>query len=85
MAIVLLTMSTRWDQYAKNITYGCTLTLLTQGDNSLIKELLDRLQATKQIYFIVSRYQHKLVARFVVCRRLCREEDIAFSWNEIRS
>jgi len=28
-------------------------------------------------------YHHKLVARFVVCSRLCREEDIAISWNEI--
>lgn len=30
-------------------------------------------------------YQDKLIARFVVCSRLCREEDIAFSWNEISS
>lgn len=30
-------------------------------------------------------YQNKLIARFVVCSRLCREEDIAFSWNEISS
>ncbi|XP_039302793.1 aromatic-L-amino-acid decarboxylase-like [Solenopsis invicta] len=54
-----------------------------KGDNSLTKKLVDRLQARKQIYLIVSTYQHKLVARFVVCSRLCREEDIAFSWNEI--
>ncbi|XP_011693364.1 PREDICTED: aromatic-L-amino-acid decarboxylase-like isoform X2 [Wasmannia auropunctata] len=56
-----------------------------KGDNSLTKELLDRLQARKQIYLVVGTYRHKLVARFVVCSRLCREEDIAFSWNEISS
>lgn len=56
-----------------------------QGDNSLTKELLDRLQARKQIYLVVGTYQHKLIARFVVCSRLCREEDIDFSWNEISS
>jgi len=57
----------------------------SQGDNSLTKELLDRLQARKQVYLVVGTYQHKLVARFVVCSRLCQEEDIAFSWNEISS
>jgi len=57
----------------------------SQGDNSLTKELLDRLQARKQVYLIFATYKHKLVARFVVCSRLCREEDIAFSWNEISS
>lgn len=51
----------------------------------MTKELLHRLQTRKQIYLIVGMYQHKLVARFVVCSRLCREEDIAFSWNEISS
>ncbi|XP_011859697.1 PREDICTED: aromatic-L-amino-acid decarboxylase-like [Vollenhovia emeryi] len=56
-----------------------------KGDNSLTKELLDRLQTRKQVYLIVATYQRKLVARFVVCSRLCREEDIAFSWNEISS
>lgn len=30
-------------------------------------------------------YHQKLVARFVICSRLCREEDIAISWNEICS
>lgn len=51
----------------------------------MTKELLDRLQTRKQIYLIVGTYQHKVVARFVVCSRLCREEDIVFSWNEISS
>jgi len=57
----------------------------SQGDNSLTKKLLDRLQARKQVYLVFGMYQHKLVARFVVCSRLCEEEDIAFSWNEISS
>jgi len=57
----------------------------TKGDESLTKELLHRLQTRKQVYLIFGTYQHKLVARFVVCSRLCREEDIAFSWNEITS
>ncbi|CAL1678950.1 unnamed protein product [Lasius platythorax] len=56
-----------------------------KGDNSLTKKLLDRLQARRQVYLIASTYQDKLIARFVVCSRLCREEDIAFSWNEISS
>ncbi|XP_050453824.1 aromatic-L-amino-acid decarboxylase-like [Cataglyphis hispanica] len=56
-----------------------------KGDNSLTKKLLDRLQARRQIYLIPSMYQDKLIARFVVCSRLCTEEDIAFSWNEISS
>jgi len=51
----------------------------------LTKELLDRLQTKKQVYLVAGTYQHKLVARFVVCSRLCREEDIAFSWNKINS
>ncbi|XP_070158303.1 aromatic-L-amino-acid decarboxylase [Polyergus mexicanus] len=56
-----------------------------KGDNSLTKKLLDRLQARRQVYLIASTYQDKLIARFVVCSRLCREEDIVFSWNEISS
>ncbi|KAG5330113.1 DDC decarboxylase, partial [Acromyrmex heyeri] len=56
-----------------------------KGDNSLTKELLDRLQARKKVYLIAGTHHHKLVARFVVCSRLCREEDIATSWNEICS
>ncbi|KYN00781.1 Aromatic-L-amino-acid decarboxylase [Cyphomyrmex costatus] len=56
-----------------------------KGDNSLTKELLERLQATKKVYLIAGTHHHKLVARFVVCSRTCREEDIAISWNEIRS
>lgn len=51
----------------------------------MTKELLDRLQTRKQIYLIVGTYQHKIVARFVVGSRLCKEEDIVFSWNEISS
>ncbi|KAL6261071.1 hypothetical protein P5V15_008599 [Pogonomyrmex californicus] len=56
-----------------------------KGDNSLTKKLLDRLQARKKIYLVVGTCHHKLVARFVICSRLCREEDIAFAWNEISS
>lgn len=51
----------------------------------MTKKLLDRLQARRQIYLIASTYQDKLIARFVVCSRLCTQEDIAFSWNEISS
>ncbi|KAL0115752.1 hypothetical protein PUN28_010937 [Cardiocondyla obscurior] len=56
-----------------------------KGDNSLTRELLDRLQNRKQIYLVVGTYQTKLVARFVVCSRLCQEEDITFAWNKISS
>lgn len=51
----------------------------------MTKKLLDRLTARKQVYLIAGTYQEKLIARFVVCSRLCREEDIVFSWNEISS
>jgi len=51
----------------------------------LTKKLLDRLTARRQVYLIAGTYQEKLIARFVVCSRLCREEDIVFSWNEISS
>ncbi|KYN11806.1 Aromatic-L-amino-acid decarboxylase [Trachymyrmex cornetzi] len=56
-----------------------------KGDNSLTKELLDRLQAKKKVFLVAGTYHDKLIARFVICSRLCREEDIAISWNEIRS
>ncbi|XP_025264514.1 aromatic-L-amino-acid decarboxylase-like, partial [Camponotus floridanus] len=56
-----------------------------KGDNSLTKKLLDRLTARRQVYLIAGTYQEKLIARFVICSRLCREEDIVFSWNEISS
>lgn len=28
-------------------------------------------------------YKDKLVARFVICSRLCQREDVTFAWNEI--
>lgn len=51
----------------------------------MTKELLNRLEARKQIYLVAGTYHDKLVARFVVCSRFSREEDIAFAWNEIVS
>ncbi|XP_032674114.1 aromatic-L-amino-acid decarboxylase-like [Odontomachus brunneus] len=54
-----------------------------KGDNSLTKELLDRLQARKKIYLIAASYQNKFIARFVVGNQRCQEQDIMFAWNEI--
>lgn len=56
-----------------------------QGDDSLTKKLLDRIHARKRIYVILSTYHDKYVIRFVVCSRLCQEDDIAFAWKEISS
>ncbi|XP_020277800.1 aromatic-L-amino-acid decarboxylase-like [Pseudomyrmex gracilis] len=56
-----------------------------KGDDSLTKKLFDRLQARKRIYVVASTYQDKYVIRFVICSRLCREDDVAFAWNEISS
>ncbi|EZA48703.1 Aromatic-L-amino-acid decarboxylase [Ooceraea biroi] len=56
-----------------------------KGDESLTKKLLDRLQARRRIYLVAGSYENKVIARFVICSRLCTEEDIAVSWNEINS
>ncbi|EFN80849.1 aromatic-L-amino-acid decarboxylase [Harpegnathos saltator] len=56
-----------------------------KGDDSLTQELLDRLQARKQIYVTAGSYQNKLLVRFVVCSNFCQEVDISFAWNEITS
>ncbi|XP_076663371.1 aromatic-L-amino-acid decarboxylase [Andrena cerasifolii] len=54
-----------------------------KGDDKLTKELLSRLTDEKKIYIVAATYRGKLIARFVVCSRLTREEDITFAWNEI--
>ncbi|XP_014477245.1 PREDICTED: aromatic-L-amino-acid decarboxylase-like [Dinoponera quadriceps] len=56
-----------------------------KGDDSLTKELLDRLLARKRIYLIAGSYQNRIFVRFVVCSRYCQEEDITFAWDEITS
>lgn len=39
----------------------------------------------KRIYLTAATYQDQLIIRFVVCSRLCLEEDIDYAWNEITS
>ncbi|XP_015602409.1 aromatic-L-amino-acid decarboxylase isoform X1 [Cephus cinctus] len=56
-----------------------------KGDNSLTRELLDRLMKRKRIYTIAANYKDQLIVRFVVCSRMCEEKDIEFAWNEISS
>ncbi|XP_046737366.1 aromatic-L-amino-acid decarboxylase-like [Diprion similis] len=54
-----------------------------KGDNSMSKELLERLTARKQIYVIPTTYMGQTVVRFVVCSQNCEERDVEFAWNEI--
>jgi len=56
-----------------------------QGDDNLTKRLLDRLLTRRRIYMVAGSYKDTFILRFVVCSRLCLDEDIAFSWNEIRN
>ncbi|XP_063983846.1 aromatic-L-amino-acid decarboxylase-like [Diachasmimorpha longicaudata] len=55
-----------------------------KGDNSLTRQLLDRLMARKHIYLIAATYREKLIIRFAVCTHLTKAEDIDFAWNEIK-
>lgn len=65
--------------------FAITRLLFHQGEESLTKELLDRIHARKQIYIIAGSHQNKIIIRFVVCSRFCQEKDIIFAWNEITS
>ncbi|KAK1127802.1 hypothetical protein K0M31_003294 [Melipona bicolor] len=56
-----------------------------KGDNQLTQELINRLTARRKIYIIAATYREKLIARFVIGSRLCREEDVTFAWDEITS
>ncbi|XP_008553493.1 aromatic-L-amino-acid decarboxylase [Microplitis demolitor] len=56
-----------------------------KGENSLTRDLYDRLMKRKRIYLTAATYQDQLIIRFVVCSRLCLEEDIDYAWNEITS
>ncbi|KAK0172568.1 hypothetical protein PV328_005871 [Microctonus aethiopoides] len=56
-----------------------------KGDNSLTKELFDRLMERKRIYLTAATYRDKFMIRFVVCSRHCQPEDIDFAWDEITS
>ena len=56
-----------------------------QGENSLTRQLVDRLTARKQIYVIVAMVGEKLIIRFVIGSRLCQQKDIEFAWTEITS
>ncbi|XP_012286885.1 aromatic-L-amino-acid decarboxylase isoform X2 [Orussus abietinus] len=54
-----------------------------KGDDSLTKELLDRIMTRKNIYIVPATFQDKLMLRFLVGSRMCQEEDIDYAWNEI--
>lgn len=56
-----------------------------QGDDSLTKELLEKVTANKKLYLIPCYTQQKFVIRFVVCSRITTIEDINCSWAEIVS
>ncbi|XP_043275547.1 aromatic-L-amino-acid decarboxylase-like [Venturia canescens] len=56
-----------------------------KGDNSLTKQLVERLMARKRIYVIVATYREKLIIRFTICSRFCQLEDIQYAWAEITS
>ena len=59
--------------------------LHSQGENSLTRQLVDRLMARKRIYVIVATFGEKLIIRFVICSRFCQQKDIEFAWTEITS
>lgn len=56
-----------------------------QGEDSLTKELLEKITANKKLYLIPCYTQQKFVIRFVVCSRITTNEDINCSWAEIVS
>nr|BCT26320.1 aromatic aldehyde synthase [Euura sp. 'Pontania] len=54
-----------------------------KGENSLTKELIDRLTKRKQIYVITATYGDKLIVRFAVGCQRSEERDLDFAWKEI--
>lgn len=49
----------------------------------MTKELITRLTEGKKIYVVAGSYRGRVLVRFVVCSRLCKEEDVTYAWNEI--
>lgn len=57
--------------------------ILFQGENSLTKELIDRLTQRKQIYVITATYGDKVIVRFAIGSPRSNERDLDFAWKEI--
>ena len=55
-----------------------------QGDDSLSRQLLDKLMQRRKIYLVAGAYRGQMVIRFVVCSRSSVQDDIEFAWNEIK-
>ncbi|XP_012262186.2 aromatic-L-amino-acid decarboxylase-like [Athalia rosae] len=75
----------RRDERFEVITEG-TLGLICfrlKGDDSLTRELLNRLTSRKQIYVIAATYMDKLIVRFVNCTEATTDKDVEFAWTEI--
>lgn len=56
---------------------------ISQGDDSLTKQLFDRLIQRRNIYVTAATCHKRMVIRFVICSEFSREDDIHFAWNEI--
>jgi len=56
-----------------------------KGDDSLSRQLLDKLMQRRKIYVISGAYRDQMVIRFAICSRFCMQEDIEFAWDEIVS
>ncbi|KAK4880251.1 hypothetical protein RN001_008397 [Aquatica leii] len=61
------------------------VTFRLKGDNSLTKELIDKITADKKIYVIPCFVKDKFVIRFVICSRLTTADDVNSSWKNIVS
>ncbi|KAK4880250.1 hypothetical protein RN001_008396 [Aquatica leii] len=59
------------------------VTFRLKGDNSLTKELIDKITADKKIYVIPCFVKDKFVIRFVICSRLTTVDDVNSSWKNI--
>lgn len=56
-----------------------------KGDDSLTRNLLERINNRKNIYMIPAYYHNKVIIRFVICGMDPQEKDIEYAWNEIKT
>ncbi|XP_057651180.1 aromatic-L-amino-acid decarboxylase-like isoform X2 [Diorhabda carinulata] len=60
------------------------VTFRLKGEDSLTKSLLEKIDQRKNIFMVPGHFKNKFVLRFVICSRLSTEEDVKYSWEEIR-
>lgn len=56
-----------------------------KGDDSLTRNLLERINNRKNIYMIPAYYHNKVIIRFVICGMDTQPKDIDYAWNEIKT